>query len=131
MSTEISIIPKTPSEVAKSIVYVALAVGALLINSGSGAFTLTLGLSIAILVLGLVPVYFLSGTAVKAGVAFGLAALNALNVIFIGGVAGFGGVTRNEWITIGIQAFAAIGIIFIPNRAPAAVTTISVNGTIK
>lgn len=119
MNNEISLIPKTPAEVAKSILYLALAVGGLLINAGSGPFTLTLALSIAILVLGLLPVYLLTGTLVKAAVAFGLAALNALNVIFIGGVAGFGGVTRNEWITIGIQAFAAIGIIFIPNKAPA------------
>lgn len=118
MNNEISLIPKTPAEVAKSILYLALAVGGLLINAGSGPFTLTLLLSIVILVLGLLPVYLLTGTLVKAAVAFGLAALNALNVIFIGGVAGFGGVTRNEWITIGIQAFAAIGIIFIPNKAP-------------
>lgn len=117
----ITLIPQTPGQVAKSLVYVALTAGGLLVSARADK-TVTLDeiITIVIVVVGLIPVYFLRGTEVKTSVAFVLAALNALNVIFIGGVAGFGSVTLDDWILIGIQAFAAIGIAVVPNSPPPA-----------
>lgn len=116
-NSAVSLIPKTPSEVAKAILYVGVAAVALFQTAiGDNRVELHELLSVGILVVGLVPVYWLSGTAVKTGVAFALAALNALNVIFIGGVSSFGDVSLNDWITIGLQALAAIGIAVVPNR---------------
>lgn len=118
-NSEISVIPKTPGEVAKAILYVGLAAVALFQTSNAdNKIELHELISIAILVLGLVPVYWFAGTRVKTGIAFGLAGLNALNVLLIGGIGSFGDVSLNDWITIGLQAFAAIGIAVVPNADP-------------
>lgn len=118
--TPIGVIPKTPAEVAKAILYIALTAGGLIVAARGEDKIVSLDeiITIAIIVGGLIPVYLLSGTIVKTVVAFGLAAGNALNVIIIGGVLGLGDVTLDDWILIGIQAFAAIGIAVVPN-APA------------
>lgn len=115
------VIPKTPAEVAKALVYTALTAGGLLITArGDKVVTLDEIITIVIVVVGLIPVYWIAGTRAKTAVAFVLAALNALNVIFIGGVAGFGDVTLDDWILVGIQAFAAIGVAVTPNSPPLA-----------
>lgn len=126
---DFTLIPRTPGEVAKSIVYIALAAGGLLVTSRADKHvSLDEIITIVILVVGLVPVYLLAGTKVKTLIAFVLAALNAVNVLFIGGVAGFGSVTLDDWILIGIQAFAAIGIAVVPNAPPQAGIVVDSDG---
>src|SRR4051812_2505234 len=97
MSNEISLIPKSPAEVAKAILYIALtALGFYSTLSVDGLSTRDI-LTIAVAGLGLIPVYLLAGTVVKTTVAFGLAALQAV-IVVLGPTLGLGALTLNDWI---------------------------------
>lgn len=115
-STEITLIPKSPAEVAKAIAYIALTALAILRTSLTDhhvdATELT---NIVLAVVTIIPIYLLAGTLVKTVVAFASAALQAI-VVVLGGVLGFGQITFDDWIGITLAAFAAIGIAIIPNK---------------
>ena len=128
-NTPVTVIPKTPAEVAKAIIYIALsALGILQAALATHHFGLVDGLNIAVVVFGAIPVYLFSGTLVKTIIGFSLAALEAL-IHILGSVVGLGAVSAADWIGIAFAAFAAVGIAIIPNRAPNASATYVSNFT--
>lgn len=115
MTKEISLIPKSPAEVAKAITYIAITALALLQTSLAGGLTLVEYLVLGIAVVTAIPVYLLAGTTVKTVVAFVSAALQAL-VLAIGDATNLADVSAADWITILFAALAAIGIALVPNK---------------
>ena len=139
-------IPTTPTEVAKAIVYIALtALGVLAVSLKAGEVTGLTYLTAALAVVTLVPVYFLSGTAVKTAVAFISAALQGVILLLGDGVA-FSEIQPADYIGVLFTAFAAIGVLVVPNAPlgsgetktaaaekalePTPVTTVTINGDI-
>ena len=118
----IALIPKSPGEVAKALIYIALTALAILQTSLSGGVTLVEIIQIAVAVVGLIPVYLLAGTLVKTLTAAGLAAAQALVLILVN-VASIADVPLGSWIGVIIAAFAAIGIAVVPNSSPFATVT--------
>ncbi len=111
----ISLIPKSPAEVAKAILYIAITALAIFRTSLAAGLDLIGILAIIIAIVGLIPVYLLTGTLVKTVTAFALAALQAL-VLVVGPGLGLGDVTIDSWIGVLLAAFAAIGIAVVPNK---------------
>lgn len=115
-TNEITLIPKTPSEVAKAIVYIALT--ALAIFRTANADNLIVPaewVGIILAVIGVVPVFLLAGTLVKTVAAFALAGGQAL-VLALGPALGWGAVSADAWFGVIFAAFAAIGIAVVPNK---------------
>lgn len=117
MSSEarIALIPKTPAEVAKAILYLVVTVLAIYRISAADGVTAAEWVNIGIAILGLIPVYWFAGTLVKTIIAFALAGAQAL-VLVLGTSLGFSDVTPDSWIGVALAAFAAIGIAVVPNK---------------
>lgn len=112
---QIALIPKSPSEVAKAIVYIALTALAIYRVSVIDGLTTAEIINIVIAIVGTVPVYLLAGVLVKTITAFALAGLQSL-VLALGPILGFGALTIDSWIGVAFAAFAAIGIAVVPNK---------------
>jgi hypothetical protein len=116
----VTIIPKSPAEAAKALVYIGLTAAALISSASSGGFSGAELVSIIVAIVGLVPVYLLTGDVVKGVAGFVTAGLQAVGVLVVGGIEGFGVLTANDWVGVAITAFAAIGVIVVPNQPQAA-----------
>jgi hypothetical protein len=113
---KVALIPTTPAEVSKAIVYIGLtALGILAVALKAGELTGVTYLTIALAVVTLVPVYVLSGTAVKTAVAFISAGLQAVILLLGDGVA-FSEIQPADYIGVLFTAFAAIGVLVVPNK---------------
>lgn len=110
-----ALIPKSPAEVAKAIVYLGLTALAIYRVSAPGGIIPAEWVNIGIGVLGIIPVYLLAGTVVKMIIAFALAGGQAL-VLVLGPALGWGDVSGDSWIGVAFAAFAAIGIAVVPNK---------------
>jgi hypothetical protein len=128
---EISVIPKSPAEVAKAITYIVLTGASLVVaaQSSNGHVTLAAGLAIAVQVLALIPIYLLAGTAVKTVIAFASAAASTLIQLFVGG---YHPLSFADYVAVALAAFAAIGITVVPNKptVPTDVAAISNGGNV-
>lgn len=112
--------PTTPAEVAKAIVYIAL--GAVTILASvltDGELTTFELIQVAIVVVGLIPVYLLTGTATKTAAAFVVALLQGAAALIASGL-GLGDIGPGAWLAVVVGAFAAIGIAVVPNAPPIA-----------
>jgi hypothetical protein len=116
----VSFIPKTPQEAAKALLVVAVTLFAFTRSAAADGFSPIEGLQFVIQAVTLIPVFLLSGVAVKTVAAFVLAGLQALAVPFgvLVGWADWGSITFDDWAGAVLGAFAAVGIFVIPN-APA------------
>lgn len=115
-TTPIKIIPQHPAEVVKAILYIAVqALGLIQLASAAGPVTLPVDLMIAVSVLGLIPVYLLSGTWAKAGTALGVAVLQTLSALFVGG---YHPLNSADLVVIALSALSALGIVYVPNALP-------------
>lgn len=114
---EISVIPKTPAEVAKAITYIALTALSLVVavqqGSANHAVSLAAGLSIALQVIALVPIYLFAGTAVKTGIAAISAAGSILIQLFVGG---YHPLTLADYVSLAIAVAATFGVALVPNK---------------
>ncbi len=115
-NANITLIPKSPAEVAKAIVYIALTALAIFRTANSDEVIVPAEwVGIIIGVIGLIPVFLLAGTSVKVITAFALAGGQAL-VLALGPALGWGTVSGDAWLGVIFAAFAAIGIGVVPNK---------------
>lgn len=113
---DIDLIPTTPGEAAKALIYIALsALGILQIALTDGAVSLIEILNAAIIVVGVVPVYLLAGRWPKTIAAFVVALAQAVVVLLVNGATGFADIAISDWFGVIIGAFAAIGVALVPN----------------
>ncbi|TDX78734.1 hypothetical protein EDF35_1948 [Rathayibacter sp. PhB151] len=116
----VALIPKSPQEVTKAILVIAVTLFASIRASLGGGIVPVEGLQLIIQAVTLVPVFFLTGTAVKTAAAFGLAGLQALVVPFsvLVGWNAWASISFDDWAGAIIAAFLAIGIAVVPNSPP-------------
>lgn len=106
-----------PSQVAKALLFIAVALGSSVIQV-NGIVTLPVLLALILQFLTLIPVYFVTGTNYKVAIAFASALIQAL-IVVVGNTLTYGDITHISWVTwlgISISAFAAIGIGVVPNK---------------
>jgi hypothetical protein len=129
--TSVSLIPRTPGEVAKAIVYILLGVVGVLVTALADDKIDGVELILAVIALiGATPVYLLAGTAVKTIVTFLVAGLQSTALLVADG-AGFADVSLSSWLVVVVTAFAAIGVAVVPNAPPLAeARVIEVHGPI-
>ncbi|WP_230670797.1 hypothetical protein [Rathayibacter sp. Leaf248] len=113
----VALIPKTPQEATKAILVIAVTLFASIRASLGGGIVPVEGLQLLIQAITLLPVFFLTGTAIKTAAAFGLAGLQALVVPFsvLVGWNQWAAITFDDWAGAIIAAFLAIGIAVVPN----------------
>lgn len=112
---DIDLIPTTPSEVAKAIVYIALAaVGILITALADDHLTAVELIQVGIVVAGAIPVYLVAGTIPKTIAAFIMAAGQAVLLLVADGT-GWADVGLGSWLGVVVAAFAAIGVAVVPN----------------
>lgn len=125
---DISLKPTTPSEVAKAIVYIALAALGILVTAlGDNHLSLVEILQVCIVIAGAIPVYLIAGTIPKTISAFVVAGLQA-SVLLIIEAASIADIGVASWLGVIIAAFAAIGVAVVPNSGkpgPLAVVPVS------
>jgi hypothetical protein len=125
---DIDLIPTTPGEVAKAIVYIALsAIGLLIAALGDDHLSLIEIVQLVIVVAGAVPVYLIAGTIPKTVSAFIVAGAQALLLVIVD-VADLGDVSLVSWLVVLVAAFAGIGVAVVPNAGkpgPIAVVPVS------
>lgn len=114
---EFEFVPKSASEVAKAIVYIALTAGSLIVaaqqSSASHAVDLNHALSIGIQVLALIPLWLFAGTLVKTLIAAASAVASTLIQLFVGG---YHPLTFADYISLAIAASAVFGVAIVPNK---------------
>lgn len=114
MAELVSYVPKTPAEAAKAIGQIAVTAISAIVAASGGGVSLTEGVSIAFLVVGLIPVYLLSGTVPKVIAAAIVAALQVITTLATNW-SDLGSITGSEWTLVLLAVMNAIGIGVIPN----------------
>ena len=116
-TAKVDLIPKTPQEVTKALLVIAVTLFAFVRAAVVDGFTPAEGLQLIIQAITLIPVYLLGGTLVKTVAAFLLAGLQALVVPFavLVGWSSWGQITFDDWAGAILAAFLAIGIAVVPN----------------
>lgn len=113
---DIDLIPTTPGEVAKALLYIALAaLGVLQFALSDGELSLIELLQAIVMVAGVVPVYLLAGRIAKTVAAFIVAAAQAVIALLVNGATGFADISLSDWVGVIIGSLAAIGILLVPN----------------
>lgn len=112
---EVILKPTTVGEVAKAVIYIALAALGILITALADNHLSAVELiQTAIVVAGVVPVYLIAGTIPKTISAFVVAALQSVLLLVADGT-GFAEVSIASWLGVIVAAFAAIGVAVVPN----------------
>ena len=109
-----SLIPQSPGEVAKAILYIALTALAIFRTASVDGLVASEWIALVIAVVGLIPVYLVAGTLAKTIAAFVLAGGQAL-VLALGPILGLADISADAWIGVAFASFAAIGIAIVPN----------------
>lgn len=112
---DLALIPQSPSEVAKAIVYIALAaVGILITALADDHLSAVELIQVGIVVAGAIPVYLVAGTIPKTIAAFVMAGGQAVLLLVADGT-GWADVGLGSWLGVVVAAFAAIGVAVVPN----------------
>lgn len=119
----VALIPKTPQETVKALLVIGVTLFAAIRASVSdGDFSPIEGVQLIIQAVTLVPVFLLSGTALKTIAAFVLAGLQALvpAVSALAGWTAWSSLTFDDYAGAILAAMLAVGIAVVPNAPPAA-----------
>lgn len=110
--------PTTPGEVAKAIVYIALAAVTILITALADNHLSAVELiQVGIVVAGAVPVYLLAGRWPKTIATLVVAGGQAV-LLLVTEAGSFGAVDLGSWLGVFVTALGAIGVHFVPNAPP-------------
>lgn len=114
-SKDVDLIPTTPAEVAKAIVYIALAaVGILITALADDHLSAVELIQVGVIIAGAIPVYLVAGAIPKTVAAFLMAAGQAV-LLLVADAASFADVGLSSWLGVIVAAFAAIGVAVVPN----------------
>lgn len=112
---DVDLIPSTPGEVAKALVYIALsAIGILIAALGDNFLSAVEIVQLVIVVAGAVPVYLIAGTVPKTIAAFIVAGAQAILLVLVD-VTNFADISTVSWLVVIVAAFAGIGVAIVPN----------------
>lgn len=122
--------PTTPAAIAKAIVYMLLgAAGALLPALADNIITPVETLQAVIIFIGLIPVYLFGSNLAKTVSVAVIAGLQVL-VNLLAESGSWGDISASAWLTVGITAFAAIGVAVTPNKSADRATPVTVVNTV-
>lgn len=119
----VELIPKTPQETVKALLVIAVTLFAAIRASVSdGVFSPIEGVQLVIQAVTLIPVFLLTGVALKTIAAFVLAGLQALvpAVSALAGWTAWSSITFDDYAGAILAAMLAIGIAVVPNAPPPA-----------
>lgn len=129
----VSLIPQTPQETVKALLVIAVTLfAALRASLSDGTFSPVEGVQLIIQAATLIPVFLLTGVALKTIAAFVLAGLQFLvpSISALAGWQAWSSLTFDDYAGAILAAMLAVGIAVVPNApAPAPVDVVVVNET--